>query len=154
MAVTETIIARSDLLSIKVDHPRTKLILYSNETDFADLIYDGIDPVPNFAIRIEAKFFRRKRVEENESENLSDGSVVKLLGTVKRQKYLQVELAPDYLHDKIDFILQHNTIYIDNQAWVKEENYETEEVDEHSAFQPGKTHLTLQNNNYVTNPFS
>jgi len=154
MAVTETIVAKSDLLSIKVNHPRTKLILYSNETDFADLIYDGIDPVPDFAIRVEAKFFKERTPEENESESLSDGSTVKLLGTAKKQKLLQVEMAPYYMHRKLTYILQHNTIYIDNLAWLKEEAYETEDLDEHSAFVPGKVFMTQKDNSYTTNPFS
>lgn len=154
MAVTETIVANSDLLSIKVDHPRTKAILYSNDTDFAGIIYEGLDPVPNFMIRVEAKFYKRRRPEENESEELSDGSVVKLLGTVKKQKLLQVMQATPYLHDKLAYVLQHNTIYIDNQAWHKEENYETEELDEKNPFEKGQAFLTQKNNSYVTNPFS
>jgi len=146
-------VAYSDYLSIKVSHARTKLIQYSNETDYAGIIYDT-SPVPDFMIRVEAKFYKRRRPEENESEELSDGSVVKLLGTVKKQKLLQVMQAPPYFHDKLTYILQHNTIYIDNLAWVKEENYETEELDEKNPFETGKAFLTQKNNSYVTNPFS
>lgn len=154
MAVTETIICRSDLISVREAHPNTKLILYSNNTDFAGIIYSGLDPVPNFAIRIEAKFFKERFPEENESENLSDGSVVKLLGTVKDQKQLQVEPAPYYLHKKLKRILQHNTIFIDNLAWEKEENYETEDIDEMNPFATGNGYLTEKTGTFVTNPFS
>lgn len=154
LELQSTEVAHSDYISIKVNHARTKLIQYSNETDFAGINYDGIDPVPDFSFRVEAKFFKERTPEENESENLSDGSVVKLLGTAKKQKLLQVEIAPYYLHRKLTYILQHNSIYIDNLAWVKEESYETEDLDEHSAFVPGKTFLTQQDNSYTTNPFS
>lgn len=146
-------VAYSDYLSIKVSHARTKLIQYSNEYDFAGIIYDTT-PVPNFMIRIEAKFFKERKPEENESESTSDGTIVKLLGTTKKQKLLQVEMAPYYLHNKLADILQHNSIYIDNQAWVKEENYATEEIDEHSPFVYGNTFLTQKNNSYTTNPFA
>ena len=147
-------VAYSDYLDIKPTHKRTNLLQYSDKKDFAGLIYDGISPVPNYAIRVESKFFKTRNPEENESENLSDGSVVKLLGTAKKQKLIQVEPAPPYIHTKLTFILQHNTIYIDNQAWIKEEAYETEDLDEYSAMSIGKAWLTQKNNSYVTNPFS
>lgn len=153
MAVTKTTVATSDFISIKVSHPRTKLIQYSNAEDFAGIVYD-MDPVPDFAIRVEAKFFKEAKPEENEKEENSDGSVVKLLGTMKRQKLIQVELSPYYLHMKLGYALQHNTIFIDNLAWVKEDSYEIGEQDEHSAFTLAEAWLTKKNNNYVTNPFS
>lgn len=155
MALTETFVGRSDLLDIKTSHAKTKLIQYSNTTDFAGLIYQGISPVPNFSIRVTAKFFSQLGPEENEKEELSDGSVVKLLGTVKKQKKLEVLPAPFYLHFKLKYILQHNTIFIDNLAWVKEESYEVEDpADEHDPFREAATWLTQKNNSYTTNPFS
>lgn len=156
MSLGETYVmeAYTDLLDIQPSHKHTNLLQYSNETDFAGLIYEGITPTPSFGIRITSKFFKRRNPEENESESLSDGSVVKLLGTAKKQRLLQVEPAPPYLHDKLTLILQHNTIYMDNRSWVKEEAYETEELDEYSAMSLGKAWLTQASDNYVTNPFS
>lgn len=148
-------VAYSDLVSIKVSHAKTKLIRFSNATDYAGLIYQGISPVPNFSIRIEAKFFEEIDPEENEKEELSDGSVVKLLGTVKIQKLLEVMPAPFYMHRKLKYILQHNTIYIDNLAWVKEDNYEVKEAsDKHDPFREATAWLTQKDNSYTTNPFS
>lgn len=150
----DSTIAYTDLLSIKPTHKHTNLLQYSNETDFAGLIYEGITPTPSFGIRVTSKFFKRRNPQEDESESLSDGSVVKLLGTAKKQRLLQVEPAPPYMHDKLTLILQHNTIYLDNRAWIKEESYELEELDEYSAMNIGKAWLTQASDNYVTNPFS
>lgn len=150
----DSTIAYTDLLSIKPTHKHTNLMQYSNETDFAGLIYQDVTPTPWFAIRVVSKFVKQRNPEENESENLSDGSVVKLLGTAKTQRLLQIEPAPYFLHKKITLILQHNTIYLDNRAWIKEESYELEELDEYSAMNIGKAWLTQASDNYVTNPFS
>lgn len=150
----EVDIAYSDYLSIKVSHAKTKLIRYSNDTDFAGIIYDTT-PVPDFMLRVTAKFFSEGNPEENESEGLSDGSIVKLLGTVKDEKLMEVLPSPFYLHKKLKLVLQHNTIYIDNLAWVKEQNYEIQEPeDEEDPFREGKVWLTKQSGSYVTNPFS
>jgi len=151
---TYTLEAYTDLLDIQTSHKHTNLLQYSNETDFAGLIYEGITPTPSFGIRVTSKFFKRRNPQEDESESLSDGSVVKLLGTAKKQRLLQVEPAPPYMHDKLTLILQHNTIYLDNRAWIKEESYELEELDEYSAMSLGKAWLTQASDNYVTNPFS
>lgn len=114
----------------------------------------GNRPASNFAYRVKAKFFKERDPEENESVPQSDGSIVKLLGTVKNQKKLQVEPSPFYNHRKIKLILQHQSVYTDNYAWVKEENYETEDYDEHDPFYKGETFLTQKNNSFVLNPFS
>ena len=59
---------------------------------------------------------------------------------------LKTKVAPGwtcapYMHDKLTLILQHNTIYLDNRAWIKEESYELEELDEYSAMNIGKAWL-------------
>ena len=150
-----TVLASSDCISVRVSHPKTKLIQYSNETDFADIIYEGITPTPNFAIRLKAKFFDEDFPEENESETNSDGSSVKLLGTVKDQKQLQIIGVPYYMHKKLKRVLQHNTIYIDNLAWNKEETYDIrEKEDEQQSTRDANVWLTQKNDTYVTNPFS
>lgn len=152
MAVTEVIKAYSDVLSVKVSHPKTKLIPYSNTVDFAGLIYSGVATIPVFYLRIKAKFYKERDPEENESVPQSDGSHEKLLGTVKNQKLIQVEPAPFYLHRKVKLVLQHQSFFLDNLAWIKEENYETDEIDEHDPFYFGKVFLTLKNGSFVQNP--
>lgn len=149
----DNVLAYSDILHIKEAHSKSILLQYSNVVNYAGIVYAGLDETPFFAYRIKAKFFKERDPEENESVPQSDGSIAKLLGTVKNQKKLQVEPSPFYNHRKIKLILQHQSLYADNYAWVKEENYETEDYDEHDPFYKGETFLTQKNNSFVANPF-
>lgn len=151
--VEDLLLAYSDFIEIKENHRNTRLIQVSNEEDYDNLVYEGIDPTPNFAIRVKCKFVKEREPEENESEPLSSGEVIKLLGTTKKQKLIQVEPAPYYWHTKIRHYLQHNTCYINNQRWLKEDVYETKELNERFPFEVGETWLTLQDDSYVANPF-
>jgi len=125
-------------------------IQYSNENNFSGLDY-SLDTI--FGTYVKAKFFHERFPEENESEGFSDGSVIKLSGSVKKQKLLQIEPVPYYKHEQLKLILQHNYILIDGQLWEKEENYEMQQLNEKNPFNTGSVWLTLKENSYFTNVY-
>jgi len=110
-----------------------------------------------FGIRVEARFFRQRRTSENESEGLSDESVVKLGMESKRQKRLEVELAPFFHHDQLILILGSNKVTIEEDEldvdWTAEEAYELEEADDRSPFYIGKCWLTKKDDEFFTNVY-
>lgn len=142
--------AFSDYLDIKTSHPLTRLVKYSNAVDFAGLDYSAGNI---FSLRIESKFYTPRFPEEDESDTLSDGTVVKLSGSVKEQKQFITGDLPPYMHHKIKLILQHNTIYIDGEYWEKEESYEMTLPDEKYAFLVGAVFLTKKIDGFTTNVY-
>lgn len=144
-------IYHSDLIDIQSLHAKTLLIKYSNPTDYAGLVYEGLAAVPEFGIRVKAKFYEPRFPEENESEADGEGNVDKLSSTTKTQRLLEIDPLPPYEHKKLKLALQHNTIYIQNLAWVKEEAYEIEKIAEKYPFFKAKAWLTLQSNEFILN---
>ncbi len=143
-------VAKSDCLDIKTSHFATKLMQYSNAVDFAGIDYSDS---PLFGLRVMAKFFEERFPPENESESLSDGEVVKLSGSIKTQRQLEVDYGPPYMNKKVSLILQHNTIYIDQAYWTTEEAPTLKKLHDRSPWFLCKTWLTLKNSNFWTNVF-
>jgi len=142
MALTETIIAYSDCLDVRPIQEETYLIEYSNETDYAGIVYTEGSPI--LQMRVHAKFFKERSPEENESSDSTD-SVDKLSSVTKDQRLLQVEPAPYYFHKKLKRVLQHNYISIDGSEWEKEENYEQNDLNEEYPMATAEVWLTEKN---------
>jgi len=151
MAVSRPI-AYSDCLEVRETHWGTFTVKYSNANDFADLNYSGEEP-PIFTVRIKAMFFREKYPEENESESLSDRSVVKISGDFKTQKLIEMEPCPYYFHKLMNFVLQHNTIQMFDKYWEKEEAYEMNLINHRSPFERGFAWMTQKEESYYTNVY-
>lgn len=150
MPYTETIVAYSDCLDVQEDHRDTRLISYTNNHDYAGIEYDGDYP-PTFFIRVESKFYVPRSPQEDESESISDGTVVKLSSSTKRQRLMEFEPMPPYMHDKLPLIFNHNSLFIGNKAWVKEESYEIDVLNEKYALFGATIYLTLANSNATSN---
>lgn len=143
-------LAESDCFNIDDEDDESFLIQYSNESNFAGLDYSA---ETIFGVRVESSFFKERFPEEDESEEISDGSVVKLSGSVKNQRLLQIEPAPFYFHNLLKRVLQHNTIYIDGLYWEKEEAYEITEINQRQPLQKGQVWLTQKEDGYDTNVY-
>lgn len=149
--MAEVVVAYSDCLDIKPTHNETNLIEYSNESDFANISFSGsVRPV--FGIRVHSKFFKERYPEENESDEF-DEDVVKLSGSVKAQKLLQIEPVPYFMHRILKLALQCNYISIDSTEWLKEESYDMKEMNEKFPMEPGETWLTAKGDNNFINTY-
>lgn len=143
---TEIQLAESDCFLI--DEDDTVLIQYGDKNTYAEIDYTGN---PIFSIRLEGRFVKERTPEENESDQTSDGAVEKLSSTLKDQKLLEIEYMPPYIHKLMKRVLNHNTVYIDGEYWVKEENYETRDISKTQPLQPATCWLTQKEDGYDTN---
>jgi flagellar hook-associated protein FlgK len=117
------VLAKSDCLDIKTAHTGTKLFEYSNQRNFAGLIYENDSPDTTFAIRVPCRFFHETEPEEDEGMELTS-SIITTSAQVKTQRLLEVKQAPYYFHKKLRRVLKHQSVTSDNIAWKKEEQYQ------------------------------
>lgn len=125
---SEVVVANTDWLDVRLDHPSTVLLTYTNHRNFAGINYESSSPDNDLSIRIPAIFFHQRFPEEDEVMELSD-SLLTLNGTLKKQRRLDVDYVPYYFHEKIKLILKHQFISMLDRYWVKEEGYEIAEGD-------------------------
>lgn len=141
----ETEVAKSDCIDVRTTQACTKGIEYSNNRNFAGLIYEAdISPEQSFFIRVPAIFFHERFPEEDNAMELTSG-IVKTSGVVKAQTLFETDYMPYYMHKKLKLIFKHQTITIDNQNWIKEEAYEIAEGDRRWPVKKAKCFLTESN---------
>lgn len=141
----ETEVAKSDCIDVRTTQACTKGIDYSNNRNFAGLIYEAdISPEQSFFIRVPAIFFHERFPEEDNAMELTSG-IVKTSGVVKAQTLFETDYMPYYMHKKLKLIFKHQTITIDNQNWIKEEAYEIAEGDRRWPVKKAKCFLTESN---------
>lgn len=138
-------VAKSDCLDIREEHKCTTLIEYSNNRNFAGLIYQDVSPEQTFQIRVPAIFFHNQFPEEDEAIELTTG-ITKTSGTLKVQRLFDTDYMPYYMHQKLMLIFKHQTINIDALSWVKEEKYEIQEGNRMWPVKKAKVFLT---ENYI-----
>jgi hypothetical protein len=148
-----TLIAQSDLLSIKADHGNRMIkIRYTNEQDLDGISYSLVTK-QYFELLIEAKFSKPRDKEESEGLDLSDGSTESLMATLKKQIQLSTGLLPFHLHQTIRRALIHNYCEVGGVAIKKEESYEQKEPEERSELVSAQVWLTPKDENYLVNVY-
>lgn len=120
---TEEFILKSDVLDIREQHDCTVLLEYSNENDYAGLIYEDISPEQSFYLRIPADFWQERPIEEMETHDLSNNKTIALNSEVKTQRLLETDFLPNYMHTKLAIILKHQTLIINGTAYTQTEAY-------------------------------
>lgn len=141
----EEVIAKSDCLHISDIHPdSTVLYEYSNNRNFAGIIYEDLSPVQTFQIRVPAVFFHEQFPEEDEAIELSDSKIINLNGVVRAQRLFDSAHMPYYMHRKMKLIFKHQTLLtpIDDKYWTKQDAYEIEEGDRRWPLKKAKCWLT------------
>lgn len=138
---TNAEVGKTDCIHIKENHSCTELIRYTQERNYAGLIYQNNSPNIEFYFRIPAVFFKPRFVKQQESMNLSQ-SVLNLNSTIKTQRELSTDYLPGYIHRKMNFILSHQYVEIDNQTWVHEEEYEMLDTNRMRKIYKARTWLT------------
>jgi hypothetical protein len=136
----EVLVFKSDQIQVTQNLERHVEVRYTNDRDFAGIIYSG-DTVPVFRIYVEAMFFKERYQEELETEN-ADENVLKLLAAVKYQKKLEVEPVPYYMAKILKLALNHSEVYIDGVRYVKEEEITMRNMNDAFPFEPLEVWLT------------
>ena len=152
IVIAAVIISRTDQMEVRASHSESRWIAYTNSSDFAFIDYSGAPPT--FGIRVVSKFYEERNPEENESEDLGDGSIEKLSGSIKIQRLLEMESLPPHMHRKIKLIMKHNSIFLDNVSWVSEDGYEIgKPLSKSYPFYLATCLLTMKDNSYITNVY-
>lgn len=137
--------AKSDCLHISDLHPDpTVLYEYSNNRNFAGIIYEDLSPVQTFQIRVPAVFFHEQFPEEDEAIELSDSKIINLNGVVRAQRLFDTAHMPYYMHRKMKLIFKHQTLLtpIDDKYWTKQDAYEIQEGNRTWPLKKAKCWLT------------
>lgn len=140
----EVIVAKSDCINIMPDHNCTTLIEYSNNRNFAGLVYEDVSPAQSFKTRVPAIFFHERFPEEDNVIELSE-SIVHTSGQVKAQRLFETDYMPYYMHRKLQLIFKQQNIFIENQYWTKEEPYEVQDGERRWPAKKVKCFLTEKN---------
>jgi hypothetical protein len=141
----DEVVAKSDCILISDDQPDpTVLFEYSNNRNFAGLIYEDLSPVQTFQIRVPAVFFHEQFPEEDEAIELSDSKIINLNGVVRAQRLIDTAHMPYYMHRKMKLIFKHQTLLtpIDDKYWTKQDAYEIDEGDRRWPLKKAKCWLT------------
>lgn len=124
----EFIIATSDCMDIRPSHDCTELLTYTNLTNFDGIYYETLSPAPIFNIRIPAQFWKENNPQEQEDSELSNGVIVTRRQTIQEKTLLEVGFVPNYFHKKIQKVLMHETVSINDVTYKKRDAYESENL--------------------------
>lgn len=140
----DNIILRSDCLEVKEEHACTNLIEYSNNRNFAGLVYTDVSPAPSFTIRVKSIFFHEEYPQEDFVMELTSG-IEKTSGVVTAQRKFSVDRVPYYMHKKLILVFEHQNILIDDVYWTKQEKYEMiDNQKETTPMKKGEVLLTMR----------
>jgi hypothetical protein len=115
--------ARTDYLEVKAEHEGTILISYSNHRNYAGLINQQTSPDTTFYLRIPATFNEKQMLEEDQVLPLSNNRIISLTSQVKKQRFLETDQMPMYMHLKVMEALKHQFVEIEELEYVKEDAY-------------------------------
>lgn len=121
-------LAKSDCIDLKESHDCTELISYTNSTDFDDIDYESGSPAPTFYLRIPAMFHEEENPQTQEDSELSNGVIVTRRQTIQEKRLLDTGYLPNYMHKKIQKVLMHETIVIDDTQWKRRDAYEANPI--------------------------
>lgn len=120
----------------------TKVAEYLSSKNYAGINYPN-DGNP-FTLRIPCRFFQRRPKIVQDALELT-GSTVITGSTKGRQQLMETVYLPDYMHEKIQLILEHavsGNVTIDGKVWILEESYDLTSPDPKSPMQMAKIWLT------------
>ncbi len=143
----ETTIGRTDEVLFTSDNLCGKLVQYKSVKNFAGIPYDADSDY--FNIFIPGVFFHGRNPTDQKSLGLSNSRVINTSSTLKKQKKFSIQDCPDYMHTKIQLILQHavsGSLLIDGVEWTLEESYDQDDSSPDSyPFSRAEVYLTRKN---------
>jgi hypothetical protein len=119
-------IAHSDVHYFLSNVEDSILITYYNHINVFGLIYDDTSPDVQFNLRIPAIFYHQRFPEEDEVIELTS-ELVTINGSMRRQRLLDTDYLPYYMHEKIKLALKHQFVSIYNKFWTKQESYDIQD---------------------------
>ena len=139
----DEVLAQSDCIDIKTDHACTTLIEYSNSRDFAGLVYPQTTPSNSFFLRIPALLIEDDEFpREQEDTELSNGEIVRRYNKLEVKRNLDIGFMPNYMHKKLNLILMHDQITINELDWIVRDPYEKVKGNKHYPLRRANVLLT------------
>lgn len=146
-AVDTTRLLLSDGIRIMESVDNATLWTISNTVDDnVGVDYDGLhfqDATTVFNYYIPGRFYFQRGVEAMQNENISTGEIIELGSSVKKQRLLEVDWAPDYFHIKMKKVLKLQYLLHEGVQYKQEEQYLDGEPENFSKRQ-AKVWLTEQ----------
>lgn len=140
---TSAAVAQSDCIDLKESHPCTEVLAYTNTNDFDGIVYDT-SPPPTFYLRIPAQFWKEDNPMTQEDSELSNGVIVTRRQSIQEKTLLEVGFVPNYMHKKIQKVLMHETVMINDQTYKRRDEYEAENINRY-PLKRGTVWLTKYN---------
>jgi hypothetical protein len=138
----EETIAKTDCIEVySYNSNPTLLIEYSNTRNFNGLIYEDVSPETVFQTRIPAIFFHERFPSDREVAELSNSQIINLNSALRKQRLLETDYLPYYMHQKIQLILMHDNVVINGKNWTYNEAYELVEGERRWPVKKGKVYL-------------
>lgn len=136
----EVIHFKSDCIKVVSESDCSVLIGYANPIPYAGLDTDG----DTYYLRVPGRFYHERSPTEGESDDRSDGVIVELTSSIKKQRLLELKPMPDYMHHKLKLVLRHKTVTNDGKTWKQEEGYDVNELHRNFPLKTGEVYLTEQ----------
>lgn len=124
---------------------------YTAGVDYAGLVYimpEG-EETPIFHLCTEGVFAHERNVTEEVVVELTQ-ETIGTATSLKKQKLLTIQDAPDYFHTKVELMLAHGflgsvTDDLYNRTWLREEKYDKQLRDRRYILKEGNVQLTDMN---------
>lgn len=143
MPLTQTFVKKSDCLDVRTNHQCTKLMEYTNSDDFDGIIYD-MSPQPTFYLRVPAQLLEDENPQTQEDLELSNGTIVTVRQTIQEKSIFKLGYMPPYMHTKVQKVLMHDTVVIDDIQWKRRDPYEAPRIEDY-PLKKGEVLLTKYN---------
>lgn len=142
--VNGSTLAQSDCVEVTSndDFICTKLITYSNSTDFAGLGFPSSSPSFTYYIRIPAVFFEEQYPQEQEDLELSTDEIITLWSKIEGKKLLDIGYMPFYMHKKLQLILMMDSVSIDGVDYRLRDPYQITSSSKRSALRKAQVLLS------------
>jgi len=144
------IIVKSDCIDIRAAHDNCLVeITYTNTKNFDGIDYENQSPPPVFTKLIHGQFWKEDNPQEQEDSVLSNGVIVTRRSEIQEKTLLEIGFVPNYEHKKIQKILMHNSVQIEDvngdlTYWKKRDAYESENLNRY-PLKKGQVWLTKYN---------
>jgi hypothetical protein len=146
----QAFIPTTDCIDIRTAHDNCLTeIIYTNTKNFDGIEYEVGSPPPVFTKLIAGQFWKEDNPQEQEDSVLSNGVIVTRRSEIQEKTLLEIGFVPNYEHKKIQKILMHNSVQIEDvngdlTYWKKRDAYESENSNRY-PLKKGQVWLTKYN---------
>lgn len=136
-------LAKSDCIDLRNNHRCSKLMEYTNSSNFDGITYE-ISPQPTFYLRVPAQLLEDQNPQTQEDLELSNGVIVTIRQTIQEKSMFKLGFMPPYMHTKVQKVLMHDTVRVDDEQWKKRDPYEAPRIEDY-PLKKGEVLLTKYN---------